>query len=62
VTVASGFRLDEDRLKQLSAQLKRRCGTGGSIKDGEILIQGDHRETVLAELKNKGFAAKLAGG
>jgi len=62
VTVASGFRLDEDRLKQLSAQLKRRCGAGGSIKDGEILIQGDHRETVLAELKNKGFAAKLAGG
>jgi translation initiation factor 1 len=62
VTVASGFRLDEDRLKQLSAQLKRRCGTGGSIKDGEILIQGDHRETVLAELKNNGFTAKLAGG
>jgi translation initiation factor 1 len=62
VTVASGFRLDDDRLEQLAAELKRRCGTGGSAKDGEILIQGDHRETVLAELKQKGFAAKRSGG
>ena len=62
MTVASGLRLDDDRLKQLAAELKRRCGSGGSAKDGEILIQGDHRETVLAELKQKGFAAKLAGG
>jgi translation initiation factor 1 len=62
VTVAGGFQLDDDRLKQLAAELKRRCGTGGSVKDGEVLIQGDHRETVLAELKKKGFAAKLAGG
>ena len=62
VTVASGFQLDEDRLKPLAAELKRRCGTGGSAKDGEILIQGDHRETVLGELKMKGFTAKLAGG
>ena len=62
VTVASGFRLDDDRLEQLAAELKRRCGTGGSVKDGEILIQGDHRETVRAELKQKGFVAKLAGG
>jgi translation initiation factor 1 len=62
VTVANGFQLDDDGLKQLAAELKRRCGTGGSAKDGEILIQGDHRETVLAELKKKGFAVKLAGG
>jgi len=62
VTVASGFQLDDDGLKQLAAELKRRCGTGGSVKDGEILIQGDHRETILAELKKRGFAAKLAGG
>jgi translation initiation factor 1 len=62
VTVASGFRLDDDGLKKLAAELKRRCGTGGSAKDGEILIQGDHRETVFAELEKKGIAAKLAGG
>jgi len=62
VTVATGFQLDDDGLKKLAAELKRRCGTGGSVKDGEILIQGDHRETVRAELKQKGFVAKLGGG
>jgi len=62
VTVATGFQLDDDGLKQLAAELKRRCGTGGSAKDGEILIQGDHRETLLAELKQKGFAVKRSGG
>lgn len=62
VTVASGFQLGEIELKSLAADLKRRCGTGGSAKDGDILIQGDHRETLLAELKKKGFMAKLAGG
>ena len=62
VTVASGFKLDDDGLIKLAAELKRRCGTGGSAKDGEILIQGDHRETLLAELKKKGMVVKLAGG
>jgi translation initiation factor 1 len=62
VTVASGFQLDDNGLKQIAAELKRRCGTGGSAKDGEILIQGDHRETILAELKKRRIAAKLAGG
>ena len=62
MTVASGFQLDDDGLIKLAAELKRRCGTGGSAKDGEILIQGDHRETLLAELKKKGMVAKLAGG
>ena len=62
VTVASGFQLDDDGLKQLAAELKRRCGTGGSAKDGEILIQGDHREILLAVLKQKGFAVKRSGG
>jgi translation initiation factor 1 len=62
MTVAAGFQLDDGGLKTLAAELKRRCGTGGSAKDGEILIQGDHRETVLGELRRRGFAAKLAGG
>jgi translation initiation factor 1 len=62
LTVASGFQLDDDRLNRLAADLRKRCGTGGSAKNGEILIQGDHRGTLLTELKKNGFAAKLAGG
>jgi len=62
VTVASGFQLDDNGLKQLAAELKRRCGTGGSVKDGEILSQGDHRESLLAELRQKGFVVKPSGG
>ncbi len=41
---------------------KCRCGTGGTAKDGVIEIQGDHRETIVAELSRGGFTAKLAGG
>lgn len=62
MTVVSGFQLDGAGLQKLAAELKRGCGAGGSVKDGEILIQGDHRESVLAVLKQKGFAAKLSGG
>jgi len=62
VTVAGGFQLEEDSLKRLAGDLKRRCGTGGSVKDGEILIQGDHRDVLLSELKKRGFRAKIAGG
>ena len=62
VTTISGFQLDDDELKDLASQLKRRCGTGGSVKDGIIIIQGDHRETLITELKNRGFKAKIAGG
>jgi translation initiation factor 1 len=62
VTSVSGFQLDDDELKLLAAQLKRKCGTGGSVKDGIILIQGDHRDALLSELKKQGYTAKLAGG
>ena len=62
VTTVSAFQLTEDELKNLAAQLKRRCGTGGSVKDGVIIIQGDHRDTLITELKNLGFKAKIAGG
>lgn len=62
VTIISGIRLGDGDLKKLSTDLKRLCGTGGSVKDGEILIQGDHRETLLAALRERGLTAKLAGG
>ena len=62
VTVLAGFDLAEDRLRALAAELKRRCGTGGSAGEGEILIQGDHRATLVDELKRRGFTVKLAGG
>ena len=62
VSTVSGFDLDDDELKRLATQLKRKCGTGGSVKDGIIIIQGDHRNTLLAELKKQGYIAILAGG
>jgi translation initiation factor 1 len=62
VTTIAGFLIDADELRNLAAQLKLRCGTGGSVKDGIIIIQGDHRETLLPELKKRGFTVKIAGG
>ena len=62
VTIVSGFQLADDELKNLATQLKRHCRTGGSVKDGVIIIQGDHRDTLIDELKNRGFKAKIAGG
>ncbi len=62
VTIVSGFQINADELKNLASQLKRKCGTGGSVKDGVIIIQGDHRDTLITELKSRGFKAKIAGG
>ncbi len=62
VTTISGFQENDAKLKKIASELKNRCGTGGSIKDSVIMIQGDHRETVKAELKKRGFKVKLAGG
>ena len=62
VTTISAFQLADDELKSLAAQLKRKCGTGGSVKEGIIIIQGDHRDVLLSELKKQGYTAKLAGG
>ena len=52
----------EAELKSLGKAIKKRLGTGGSVKDGQIVIQGDHVETILSFLKDKGFQAKKAGG
>ncbi|HAZ94100.1 MAG TPA: stress response translation initiation inhibitor YciH, partial [Porticoccaceae bacterium] len=52
----------EAALKTLAKQLKQKCSTGGTIKDGVIEIQGDHRDTLKAELEKLGHTVKLAGG
>jgi len=62
VTLVTGLRLAPDALEALCRELKQRCGAGGSVKDGVLELQGDQRETVLAELLARGFDARLAGG
>lgn len=62
VTVVRGLALLPDALAELARALKQRCGTGGSVVDGVIEIQGEHRDVVLAELLKKGFKARRAGG
>ena len=62
VTTLSGIDLDPSTLKQLAKQLKQLCSTGGSIKNGVIEIQGDHRDKLKAELEKRHFTVKLAGG
>jgi len=62
VTTVSGVGLPEAELRELAGELKRRCGSGGSVKDYVIEIQGDHRDAVVAELERRGFTVKLAGG
>jgi translation initiation factor 1 len=62
VTTVFGLGLASDDLLALASDLKRRCGTGGSVKDYVIEIQGDHREAIVAELERRGFTVKLAGG
>ena len=62
VTTISGVPLPLDQLKELATTLKRRCGTGGALKDGVIEIQGEHVELLLAELIKQGFKAKKSGG
>ncbi len=58
VTVVLGFVGREDDLVQLGKDLKNHCGTGGSAKDGEIILQGDHREKVKQWLQKKGYKTK----
>ena len=62
VTLVSGLALPDDELRGLASRLKQLCGTGGTLKDGVIEIQGDHRDRLLACLQKDGHKVKLAGG
>ena len=61
VSTVTGVPVDASELQNLAAELKRRCGTGGALKDGVIEIQGDHRDTLVEELEKRGFKVKRAG-
>ena len=62
VSVITGLDLSDDELKKLAAELKKRCGCGGSVKDSNIEIQGEKRDLLKQLLEQKGFKVKLAGG
>ncbi len=62
VTIISGLTLDDAKLQDLATRLKQICGTGGTVKDGKIEIQGDQCDRILAELHSRGYKAKRSGG
>ena len=62
VTLVKNLHLSPDDYKTLTKHLKQTCGSGGTIKDGVIEIQGDHRETVAVALRQLGYKTKMAGG
>ncbi len=62
VTLVKGFVGSADDLAELARLLKSRCGVGGSAKEGQIIIQGDHRDRVVQILSDAGYRAKKAGG
>ncbi len=62
VSIITGLPLRDAELKKLAKTLKKKCGTGGTVKEGVIEIQGDHRDTLVAELQKLGYTAKKAGG
>jgi translation initiation factor 1 len=54
--------MNDDKVRELAGLLKTRCGTGGTVKNGRIEIQGDQRERIVAELEKLGFKVKRVGG
>jgi translation initiation factor 1 len=62
VSRVEGFIGTDDDLQSLKKKLQNTCGSGGAAKDGEVLIQGDHRDKILAFLLKEGYKAKKAGG
>lgn len=62
VTTITGLPLPLPQIDTLAAQLKKRCGSGGTVRNGVIEIQGDHRDLIVAELVKLGWHAKRSGG
>jgi translation initiation factor 1 len=62
VTTIQGLPLRGGALEALAGDLKRKCGAGGTVKDGIVVIQGDRRSVVKSELEAKGYKVKIAGG
>lgn len=62
VSLVTGLTLAPEALEALAKRLKQRCGAGGTVRDGIIEIQGDHRDTLAAMLRELGYTVKLAGG
>lgn len=62
VTVIMGLPLAPAQLETLASELKRRCGSGGTVRNGVIEIQGDHRDVLVRELATRGYDAKRSGG
>ena len=62
VTIIKGLEHNGDILKELTKELKKKCGSGGSFKDQVILIQGDKREIIQKTLSQKGYNVKFSGG
>ena len=62
VTLINGIPLPADELKELARELKAKCGSGGSVKADEIILQGDKREAAKSFLEAKGYRVKLSGG
>ncbi|MGO8752106.1 MAG: translation initiation factor [Thermoguttaceae bacterium] len=62
MTIIPDLPLDENDITEIATKLKTRLGTGGTIKDGRIEIQGDHRDRIVSELEGMGYRVKRAGG
>ena len=62
VTVVTGVPFGQAEMEKLARDLKKRCGSGGTVRDGVIEIQGEHRDTLVEELSRRGYAAKRSGG
>jgi len=62
VTTVTGLPLSLSDIEALAAKLKKRCGSGGTVRAGVIEIQGDHRDTIVGELSKLGWQAKKSGG